>query len=146
MKKNIAILIVSILTIGWNSCNWGAGSYSNAKYYILHTHVDTVISEINSFSEKYNIKVTTEVDNLNFYYTSFYITTDGVILSTIINLHQRDNYQENTSIGLYGFIEFAKTDSAKFYQIESVTKERRTEICKIFETKILNNLGKWKKK
>ncbi|MBD8388635.1 hypothetical protein [Dysgonomonas sp. BGC7] len=146
MKKNIAILIILILTIGWDSCNWGAGSYSNAKYYILHTDVDTLINKISSFSEKYNIKTTTEVDNLNFYYASFYIATDRVILSTIINLHQKDNYRENSTIGLYGFIEFAKTDSAKFHTIESVTKERKKEVCEIFETAILDNLGEWQKK
>jgi len=145
MKRSTAILAVLILLIGWNSCNWNAGSYSNAEYYTLHISIDTLVTKINSFSEEH-IELTTEVDNLNFYHTSFYIPTRNILLSSIINLYQKDNPKEDSTMGLYGFIEFAKTDSAKFYQIESVTKEKRKEICKLFESEILDKLGKWERK
>jgi len=155
MKRyfNVYIIVLVGFSILFSRCNFGAGSYANASYYAFDIQCDTLVDRIiklKTDNPQYkNINHKTEVedriDKYNFYNASFFIPCDSILLGSIINLNSKKNDKNISKIGIYGIIKHVKTDSAKFYQINDLDRIEKKKILKIFETEILDKLGKWEK-
>jgi hypothetical protein len=126
------------------------GSYYYAEYYTFKTSKKELINRIEEFKEKNpqykiivdGIETKDNVDEYNFYHSGFYIETENVVLYTVINVYDIDS---DATIGLVTVLYNVGMNDTKFYRLEKLSKKERKKYIKIFETEILDKLGKWQR-
>jgi len=131
-----------------------AGSYAYAKYYsiydISNKQLVNLIIELKKENPQYETflpcskNTIDKIDDNGFYGASFYIQRKNIIIYCVINLNEGAINNGDASIGLDMILSSYGTKEAKFIKINDIPKKERKEVISIFETEILNNLGKWK--
>jgi len=157
MKRyfNICILAFAVLSILFSRCNFGAGSYANAQYYRFDLDRSELIDKINKFKDEnpeYRLKRTDDKGNSldgfdkphNFYTNYFYIKKYNMTIHTIISTG-RYSEPRPSKIGLHAITYSDNFSSWKRINTKDLSREENKEIKKIFETEILDKLGKWEK-
>lgn len=137
------------------ACVFSAGSYHYAEYYEFDMSRTEIIERINEFKQKnpeYKVMTTVEngdireVSNSNngvFYELYFHIKEKNLTFHCFINMSSEIK-NTHAELGLSG-VTYSK-NFAYWYKVNTtdLTKEENLEIKKIFEEKILNQLGKWR--
>jgi len=67
-------------------------------------------------------------------------------IKSVINLNEGAINNGDASIGFDMILSSYGTKEAIFIKINDIPKKERKEVMSIFETEILNHLGKWKHK
>jgi len=163
MKKGTFIKLVVVLFFGGIFIFLGvkivyvlshfAGSYAYAKYYTIYDVSDdqlvNLIIEFKKKNPQYQVilpesgEIIDRMDDNGFYCASFYIKQKNIIINCVINLN-KGAANDDACIGLCMILSSWQTPEAKFIKINDLPKNRKKEVINIFETEILNNLGKWK--
>ncbi len=148
---------IIILLMVYVSCQFiVSGSYSDSEDYRLNISREELISKINDFKNEnpeYKVMTTFEdgkkgelkdrMDAENTFYSIwFYYTEQKTTLFCVINMSGKIP-SKPAIIQLVSKTKSKNFGSWKDINTEQLSKEENARIKKIFENKILNNLGEW---
>lgn len=161
-KRVIRIFCIStlVLTFGYigykvvDILSHFAGSYSYSENYTFNTQREDLIVKINHLkNQEPQLKVMTVFENgkigelpdrhlQNFYSCYFYLPKNKITAHCVINTN---NTGYPTVLQFVGISEYANFASWKSINTDQLSKKENKEIKIIFETEILDKLGKWRK-
>ena len=144
--KCLALLLSSLLLV---SCDFfKAGSYPNAEYYTFDISCDSLISEIKKFKLKNPQYILTEFpdsqNELDIYTFYFTLKKDTTILCVINPNSLKD--KKHAILGLDCASLSPWKSQCKRINTKDLSEKDNTRIKKLFETEILDKLGKWERR
>lgn len=141
-------LIISIFVM--TSCDlFKAGSYPYAEYYTFDISREELMIKINEFRDKnpeYKLKRNTDgIGGSGYYYVVyFYLPSEKATIICVINVSNQVK-EIPAEIGLTAITYSSNFSGWKRINTKELSKEKNDFIKRIFESEILDKLGKWKK-
>jgi hypothetical protein len=147
MKKYLSLHIFSLLIV-FTCCNLGAGSYSYAERYKIDISHNKLVEKIENLKKDNPEYIYNRYQDGNdqydlFYSIYFYFKNKDAIIHCAINNKDDDKYSNI----LLTSVCYEKTSKTwKRLNSKDLTEEEISEIKKMFESEILDKLGKWERK
>lgn len=156
-KRVLAILfrITMGVTLLFSCVNLNTDDYPWAEYYTFPFSRQALMSKINSFKDnnpQYQLVVTlqsgqkVELKNTytaHFCHVYFYLPDRNETLHCVINI---SDTARTTQIGLEAVSTGLSFKQWKEFNTNKLSKKENQELKRLFENRILNQLGRWKRK
>jgi hypothetical protein len=155
-KRYIIIPIITLLFLIFQLLkfiNLFSGSYHYAEWYIFERQQDdliTIITDFKNQNPEYKAMFTLksgETEEMSdkfansYYVCSFYLKEKEIFLSC----RTHNNVMDSTQSGI-GLVAVQKKDSYRWRLVnKELSGKENKEVKELFETEILNKLGKWQR-